>query len=138
MVTKHCKNWFGIGQFQHFSYCTLQAVNSSEFCKDFCKTFVFLLVLKVGKIISLIHQICFYDQKSTNLVPSWFPHGSLMVPSCTEVRYASFFSGGFITTIVVNPPERKLAKRTSVHCIEYYHTTTISTFFLSTSCPFYV
>ena len=34
---------------------------------------------------------------------------------CTEVRFSSFFSGGFITVIVVNPPERKLAKRTSVH-----------------------
>ena len=33
-----------------------------------------------------------------------------------EVCFASFFSNGFITTIVVNPPERKLAKRTSVHC----------------------
>ena len=33
---------------------------------------------------------------------------------CTEVRFASFLSGGFITAIVVNPPERKLAKRTSV------------------------
>jgi hypothetical protein len=32
----------------------------------------------------------------------------------TEVRFASFFSGGFITAIVVIPPERKLAKRTSV------------------------
>ena len=28
---------------------------------------------------------------------------------CTEVRFASFFSGGFITAIVVNPPEKKLA-----------------------------
>ena len=27
------------------------------------------------------------------------------------------FASGFITAIVVNPPERKLAKRTSVHCI---------------------
>ena len=35
---------------------------------------------------------------------------------CTEVRFSSFFSGGFITAIVVNPPERKLAKCTSVHC----------------------
>ena len=35
---------------------------------------------------------------------------------CTEVRFSSLFSGGFITAIVVNPPERKLAKRTSVHC----------------------
>ena len=31
-----------------------------------------------------------------------------------EVHFASLFSGGFITAIVVNPPERKLAKRTSV------------------------
>ena len=36
---------------------------------------------------------------------------------CTEMRFASFFSGGFITAIVVNPPERKLAKHTSVHYI---------------------
>ena len=35
---------------------------------------------------------------------------------CTEMRFASFLSGGFITAIVVNPPERKLAKRTSVQC----------------------
>ena len=34
---------------------------------------------------------------------------------CTDVRFASFFSGGFITAIVENPPERRLAKRTSVH-----------------------
>ena len=32
------------------------------------------------------------------------------------MRFASFFSGGFITAIVVNPPERKLAKCISVHC----------------------
>ena len=32
----------------------------------------------------------------------------------TEVRFASFLSGGFITAIVVNQPEKKLAKRTSV------------------------
>ena len=30
---------------------------------------------------------------------------------CTEVRFASFLSGGFITAILVNPPERKQAKR---------------------------
>ena len=33
----------------------------------------------------------------------------------TEVRFASFFSSGFITAIVPNPPERRLAIRTSVH-----------------------
>ena len=36
---------------------------------------------------------------------------------CTEVCFASFLSGGFITTIVVNPPERKLAERTSVQLV---------------------
>ena len=35
-----------------------------------------------------------------------------------EVRFASFLSGGFTTGAVINPPERKLAKRTSVHCTE--------------------
>ena len=34
---------------------------------------------------------------------------------CTEMHFASFLFGGFITAIVVNPPENKLAKRTSVH-----------------------
>ena len=34
----------------------------------------------------------------------------------TEVRFASLLSGGFITAIVANPQERKLAKRTSVQC----------------------
>ena len=29
----------------------------------------------------------------------------------TEVRFSSFLSGKFITLIVVNPPEKKLAKR---------------------------
>ena len=33
---------------------------------------------------------------------------------CTEVRFASLLSGGFITAKVVNPPEKKLAKCTSV------------------------
>ena len=30
---------------------------------------------------------------------------------CTEVRFASFLSGGFTTMAVINQPERKLAKR---------------------------
>ena len=33
---------------------------------------------------------------------------------CTEVRFVSFLSGGFTTMAVINPPERELAKRTSV------------------------
>ena len=34
----------------------------------------------------------------------------------TEVRFASFLSGGFITVAVINPPESKLEKCTYVHC----------------------
>ena len=32
------------------------------------------------------------------------------------VSFASFLSGGFINMAVINPPGKKLAKRTSVHC----------------------
>ena len=57
----------------------------------------------------LEHQV---DQEiSGNIINGNYP---LIVVNFTEMRFASFFSGGFITTIVVNPPERKLAKRTSV------------------------
>ena len=35
---------------------------------------------------------------------------------CTDMRLASFLSGGFITAILVNLPEKKQAKRTSVQC----------------------
>ena len=35
----------------------------------------------------------------------------------TEVHFASFFSVGFTTMTVINPPERKLAKRTSVEWV---------------------
>ena len=34
------------------------------------------------------------------------------------MRFASFCYGVFITVIVVNPLERKLAKRTFVHCLK--------------------
>ena len=40
----------------------------------------------------------------------------LSTPHCTDVRFASFLSGGFITMAVINPPDWKLANRTSVHC----------------------
>ena len=36
---------------------------------------------------------------------------------CTKVRFPSFLSVGFITMAVMNPLEKKLEKRTSVHCV---------------------
>jgi hypothetical protein len=46
------------------------------------------------------------------------------------VRFANFFSGGFITAIVVNPPERKLTKRTSVQCGEFQFMLILDLWFL--------
>ena len=37
---------------------------------------------------------------------------------CTEVRFASFLSGGFTTIAVINPLEMKLTKQTSVQWLK--------------------
>ena len=53
------------------------------------------------------------------VVPSWISHFVFRSRSpihSTEVHFACFLSGGIITAIVVNLPEKKLAKRTSVQC----------------------
>ena len=36
---------------------------------------------------------------------------------CTEVHFANFLSGGFIIMAVIDPPEKKMAKRSFVHCL---------------------
>ena len=38
----------------------------------------------------------------------------------TEVGFASFLSSGLTTMTVINPPERRLAKRISVQWVEIY------------------
>ena len=38
------------------------------------------------------------------------------LPNHTKVHFASLLSGEITTMAVINPLERKLAKRTSVHC----------------------
>ena len=57
----------------------------------------------------IISTLAYLILKSTLAKKKHFPH-------CTKVRFAIFQSGGFITVTIVNPPKRKLAKRTSVHC----------------------
>ena len=61
--------------------------------------------------------------------------GNTNVLQCAEVRLASFLSGVFITATVVNPPERKLAKRTSVHCAYVFTKLVIKCSFLKQSLP---
>ena len=38
---------------------------------------------------------------------------------CTELGLASFLPGGFTAIAVINPPEKKLPKRTSVHRLQF-------------------
>ena len=45
----------------------------------------------------------------------------------TEVRFASFFPGGFTTMAVMNPPERKLANNTSVECVDDFSSLSLAT-----------
>ena len=56
----------------------------------------------------------------THLESVWNPSGASEVPystnQYTDVGFASVLSSGFTTMAVINPPESKLAKRTSVQC----------------------
>ena len=67
-------------------------------------------------IIILKHILDMHFQDSEILTIGNCERNSITGVQCTEMPFASFFSGGFISAIVVNPPERKLVKRTSVHC----------------------
>ena len=62
--------------------------------------------------------VFFSNSMNHNKNNKWFINRDTFTYSSlhTEVRFASFLSGGFIiTAIVVNPPERKLAKLISLH-----------------------
>ena len=57
------------------------------------------------------------------------PISQIAIPECTEVRFVSFLSGGFITAIVVNPLERKLAKRRPKDsCVKNFKLTSMTFF----------
>ena len=66
-------------------------------------------------IIGVLLCICCFAQFCIHLWGSIKIFGKIFL-HCTEVRFSRLCSGGFITAIVVNPSERKLAKGTSVHC----------------------
>ena len=64
----------------------------------------------------LLISVCLLKGQKCKFYASF--HMSYSLLECTEVRYASSLSGGFITAIVVNPQERNLAKRTSMDWVE--------------------
>ena len=49
--------------------------------------------------------LSYYDSSSSGIISDHL----------TEVRFASFLSGGFTSMALMNPPEKKLEKRISVH-----------------------
>ena len=61
-------------------------------------------------IFNEIDSLCFF-QSDGQIVLS-FTH-------CTEVRFASFRSCGFTNLAVINPPEKKLEKCTSLQCMKF-------------------
>ena len=68
-----------------------------------------ILIFSLIKMTSMV-ILCWVGMKP---IPRW-NFKNIRCTQCTEVQFASFFSGGFITAIVVNPPERRLAKHTFV------------------------
>ena len=50
-----------------------------------------------------------------HVIKAWY----VQADHSTVVHFASFLPGGFTTMAVINPPESKLAKRTSVQCSVY-------------------
>ena len=68
--------------------------------------------------IKLVKQIGKKNQEGTGEKLSiFFLFQSIpMAIQCSEVHFASFLSSGFTTMAVMNPLEKKLEKRTSVHC----------------------
>ena len=64
---------------------------------------------------STMETIMYLARKTMFSFVSWSKQKAKHCLHCTEVRFASFLSDGFITGIVVNPLERKLGKCTFVY-----------------------
>ena len=75
----------------------------------------FFLILNWDKRYVCLTSSGLKPELNFNQSPDIFDH-QFCRSQCTEVGFASFFSDWFNTAKVVNPPERKLAKRTSVQC----------------------
>ena len=85
----------------------------------FVNLIVYSIVYMVVFLIVFCLLICLFDRLAggKKIAQDFHDDPLRCRHQCTLHRgaFSSFFSGGFITAIVVNPPERKLAKRTSVH-----------------------
>ena len=75
--------------------------------------------------LSLLCFKCFQKLNSSSL-----DNGETDEPEspkqCTEVRFASFLSGGFTTMSMINLPDWKLPNGTSALCTIYSHNKTMT------------
>ena len=64
------------------------------------------------------HNVVSLKEKYTLYYCHWLYFSSFILSfgHCTEVRFVSLLYGVFTTMTVINPPEKKRAKRTIVHC----------------------
>ena len=78
-------------------------------------------VAHIRPIFSINPPSCTYGQKFNFHIQNLAEAPSVISTLCqyTEVNFASFLSGAFITDMVVHPPERKLAKRTSLQYAKF-------------------
>ena len=76
--------------------------------------------LRLPYILTVNSSLFFLIYQKSRQSTKWYFVTKIFLTYCTEVRFASFLSGGFTTMAVMNPPEKKLEKRTYVHCVKSY------------------
>ena len=116
--------------------CQVQ-LETDELCKETILVEIERSIRQVA-IRALFRNICLcfgqFDCRRTKLKPvTKYTHQLIYislymdtvksgsVDRSTEVRFASFLSGGFTTMAVINRPEMKLAKCTSVQSKKMHH-----------------
>ena len=127
LLNEMCQNWRLYGSITNYPFLLKEFIKNGKFlifiviflCQKstlplkmvYTSIFDALYFMKLYFIfVGFMHYFCIRYNQNLNSI----------FYQCTQVRFASFVSGEFITVIVVNPQERKLAKRTSVHWSKFY------------------
>ena len=117
-------SWYVQGIYYNI-YANLQQASDASLCttvtdKDDLEGQCFrdsvYLYLTINSIITPLLNRHFPEFLGSSTV--WQNEIAMSSAPCTKVRFASFLSDGFTTMAAINPPERKLSKCTSVHCLK--------------------
>ena len=69
------------------------------------------MIVAKNTLAVLLSSALSNEQKTLPITDDWLI--TRLLGQCTEVRFATFLSDAFTTMAVMNPPEKKLEKRTS-------------------------